>query len=307
MPTIQPEVASALRERRPVVALESSLITHGLPWPVNLETVEAAEATVRASGAVPATIAIIDGEPLVGLTREQLERLARAHGVAKASRRDIAAMIAQRKTASTTVAATMAIAHRAGIDMFATGGIGGVHRGAEHSFDISSDIHELNRTPMAVVCAGAKSVLDIPKTLELLESLGVPVIGFGTSTFPAFYMNSSGLPGQARFDTAIEVAAFLKLHYEWGGRGVLIAQPVEEEIALSAAEFGEALREAESDMKETGPAVTPALLARLANLTSGRTLEANRELIVANARLAASIAVSAMKLRTTGDIPIHRA
>jgi pseudouridine-5'-phosphate glycosidase len=286
----------------PVVALESSLITHGLPWPVNLETALAAEETVRASGAVPATIAIIDGEPIVGVRRDEIERLARAHGVLKASRRDIAVMIAQRKCASTTVAGTMAIAHRTGIDMFATGGIGGVHRGAEHSFDISSDVYELNRTPVCVVCAGAKSVLDIPKTVELLETLGVPVIGFGTSTFPAFYMHSSGLPVQARFDTAIEVAAFLQLHYEWGGRGVLVTQPVEEEIALSAAEFEDALREAEGEMTERGPAVTPALLARLANLTSGRTLEANRELIVANARLAALISVSSRKLRTTGDI-----
>jgi pseudouridylate synthase len=304
MTTIRPEVKEALHDRLPIVALESTLISHGLPWPANLETALDAEQAVRAAGAIPATIAILDGEPIVGLDREELERLARTHGVLKASRRDIPVMIAQRKTAATTVAATMCIAHRAGIDMFATGGIGGVHRGAERSFDISSDLTELGRTPVAVVCAGAKSVLDIPKTLEFLETRGVPVIGFGTSTFPAFYMSSSGLPVQARFDTAIEVAGFLHLHYEWGGRGVLITQPVEEDIALSAAEFDAALREAESSMNERGPAVTPALLARLANLTSGRTVEANRQLIVANARLAALIAVSSMKLRTTGDISI---
>jgi pseudouridine-5'-phosphate glycosidase len=198
----------------------------------------------------------------------------------------------QQRNASTTVAATMFLAHRAGISIFATGGIGGVHRGAEYSFDISSDLLELSRTPVAVVCAGAKSVLDIPKTLEMLETLGVPVIGYGTSTFPAFYVQSSGLGVSARFDAPGDVAVFLRLHWEWGGGGVLIAQPVEEEIALSAAEFNVALEEAEGELDVRGPAVTPALLSRLANLTGGRTLAANRELIVANARLAAQIAAA---------------
>jgi pseudouridine-5'-phosphate glycosidase len=199
------------------------------------------------------------------------------------------------------VAGTLHLAQQAGIHLLATGGIGGVHRGAEHSFDISADLLELSRLPVAVVCAGAKSVLDIPKTLEMLETLGVPVIGFDTSTFPAFFLHSSGLPVQARFDTAIEVAGFLQVHWDLGGRGILIAQPVAEEMALSAQEFEEAYRAAQADTPIHGPQVTPALLARLANLTSGKTVQVNRELIVANARLAAAIALSWSKLRTVGQ------
>jgi len=301
MLTVRPEVARAVAAGGPVVALESTLISHGLPWPINVETAIAAQDAVRAAGAIPATIGVMDGEPIVGLGDDEIQRLAQTSGVAKASRRDLAVMFAQRRTAATTVAATMFLARKAGITVFATGGVGGVHRGAEHSFDISADLLELSRTSVAVVCAGAKSVLDIPKTLEMLETLGVPVIGFGTSTFPAFYVQSSGLPVPARFDTAIEVAAFLRLHWEWDGKGVLIAQPVGEEIALPASEFAELLKEAEADVAVRGPDVTPALLARLANLTSGRTLEANRALIVANARLAAAIAVSSTKVRTMDD------
>jgi pseudouridine-5'-phosphate glycosidase len=297
----RPEVSGALAGGKPVVALESTLISHGLPWPVNMETAVAAEEAMREMGAVPATIAVMDGVPVAGLNRTEIERLARSHDAAKASRRDLAAVMAQRRTAATTVAATIFLAQRAGIAICATGGIGGVHRGAEHSFDISSDLLELSRTPAAVVCAGAKSVLDIPKTLEMLETLGVPVVGFGTSLFPAFFVQSSGLPVPARFDTTIEVAAFLRLHWEWDGKGVLITQPVEEEISLSAAEFELAMREAEGHLGARGPAVTPALLTRLAKLTGGRTVAANRELIVANARLAAAIAVSSWKLHTAGD------
>lgn len=301
MLTIRPDVADSLRAGRPVVALESTLISHGLPWPANYETALAAEAVIREGGVTPATIAILEGEAIVGLRPDEIEHLARVSQVTKASRRDLAVAIAKRQTAATTVAGTLHLAQQAGIHLLATGGIGGVHRGAEHSFDISADLLELSRLPVAVVCAGAKSVLDIPKTLEMLETLGVPVIGFSTSTFPAFFLHSSGLPVQARFDTAIEVAGFLQAHWELGGRGILIAQPVAEEMALSAQEFEEAYRVAQADTPIHGPQVTPALLARLANLTSGKTVQVNRELIVANARLAAAIALSWSKLRTIGQ------
>jgi pseudouridine-5'-phosphate glycosidase len=299
MLTIRPEVAASLRDGIPVVALESTLISHGLPWPENQEAALAAEEIIRRTGATPATIAILEGDPIVGLTPQEIERLAKGSQVMKASRRDLAVAIAKKQSAATTVAGTLFLAQRAGIRVFATGGIGGVHRGAEHSFDISSDLLELSRMPVAVVCAGAKSVLDIPKTLEMLETLGVPVIGFGTSTFPAFFLHSSGLPVQTRFDTAIEVASFLQLHWNLGGRGVLIAQPVAEEMALSASEFEMAYQLACAETHEQGSQVTPALLARLANLTSGKTVQVNRELIVANARLAASIAISLAKLHTS--------
>ena len=291
---IHPDVAFAIQAHLPVVALESTLIAHGLPWPLNLETALAAEEAIRAENAMPATIAVINGTPTIGLTRQEIESLARTSGVIKASRRDLAAAIVNKQTASTTVAATMYLAHRARIRIFATGGIGGVHRGAETSFDISADLIELSRTPVAVVCAGAKSILDVPKTLELQETFGVPVVGFGTGTFPAFYVRSSGLPVSSRFDTPAEVATFLKVHWEIGGRGALITQPVPESVALSQEEFDAALVDA---TRRTGglrgSAVTPALLAALAEATGGKTLRANRELIVENARLAARIAAAA--------------
>ncbi len=298
MLTVRPHVADAIARGLPVVALESTLITHGLPRPANIETALAAEEIVRKTNAVPATIGILDGEAIVGLDRAELEKLATVPDAIKASRRDLAVAAMQRRNAGTTVAATMFLAQKAGIRIMATGGIGGVHRGAEQSFDISADLLELGRTPLAVVCAGAKSVLDIPKTLEMLETLSVPVVGFGSSIFPAFYIHSSGLPVQTRFDTTIEVAGFIDLHWQMDGKGVLIAQPIQEKIALSAAEFDAAMREAEEDFQVRGPAVTPALLSRLSKLTGGRTVAANREIIVANARLAASIAVSLRKLHT---------
>ena len=288
---VHSEVAFAIQAHLPVVALESTLIAHGLPWPLNLETAVAAEDAVRAAGVVPATIAVLNGKPTIGLTRSEIETLAKRTDVMKASRRDLAAAVALGRTASTTVAATMYLAHLAKIRIFATGGIGGVHRGAERSFDISADLVELSRTPVAVVCAGAKSVLDIPKTLELQETFGVPVVGFGTDTFPAFFVRSSGLPVSVRLDTPDAVARFLRIHWELHGRGALIAQPCPESVALSAQEFDAALAEAERRVGEVhGSAVTPALLKALAEVTGGRTLQANRELIVADAQLAARIA-----------------
>jgi pseudouridine-5'-phosphate glycosidase len=293
---IRPAVAAALRDGVPVVALESTLIAHGLPWPDNLETARAAEAAVRDAGAVPATIAVLAGRPTVGLTDGELAELARASGVYKASRRDLAAAVAGGRTAATTVAATMALADRAGIRIFATGGIGGAHRvtaeQAPASFDISADLVELSRTPVAVVCAGAKSILDIPRTLEILETFGVPVVGYQCDAFPGFYLHSTGEPVSASVDSAAEAARLIAAHWSLGGAGVLLAQAVLEKVALSVEEFDIALSTAERQAAAAGirgQAVTPFLLSRLADLTGGRSLRANRELIVANARLAAEV------------------
>jgi pseudouridine-5'-phosphate glycosidase len=289
------EVSAALREGRPVVALESTLIAHGLPWPANLETARAAEEAVCAEGAVPATVAVWHGRPTVGLDAAQVEHLARASGVRKASRRDLGAAVAQGACAATTVAATMALAHAAGVRVFATGGIGGVHRSPTStiSWDVSADLHELARTPVAVVCAGAKSILDLPATLEVLETLGVPVVGYRTDAFPAFYVASSGLPVGARAETPAEAAALARAHWDLDGAGVVLAQPLPAGEALAADEFEAALRGAEAEAARQGvrgPALTPFLLARLAEATGGRTLRANQRLVVGNARLAARVA-----------------
>jgi pseudouridine-5'-phosphate glycosidase len=292
---IRPDVAAALEARRPVVALESTLIAHGLPWPTNLETAQAAESAVRAEGAVPATIAVWQGRPVIGLDGAQLEQLARQPNVRKASSRDLAAAMVQGAFAATTVAATMLLAHRAGLRIFATGGIGGVHPNIAAAFDISADVQELARTPVAVVCAGAKGILDLATTLEMLETMSVPVVGYGTDEFPAFLMRSSGLPVSARVNTPEEAAALLNAHWNLGGAGVLLAQPLPQETALEPGDFDKALVRAESQARAAGargPALTPFLLARLAELTDGRTLRANQALIVANARLAARVAVA---------------
>jgi pseudouridylate synthase len=290
---VRPEVAAALRDGRPVVALESTLIAHGLPRPLNLDTARRAEAVVRQEGAVPATIAVLRGVPTIGLTDVELQGLAGADGVLKASSRDLAVVVAQKRTAATTVAATMRLAERAGIRVFATGGIGGVHRGAAQTWDVSADLGELARTPVAVVCAGAKSILDLPRTLEVLETLSVPVVGYCTDDFPAFYVRSSGLPLAARVDSPAEAAALLAARWALGGAGVVLAQPLGAAAALELEDFETALTEAERQAAAQGvrgPALTPFLLARLAEITGGRTLRANQALIVANARLAAQVA-----------------
>lgn len=287
-------VALALLERRPVVALESTLIAHGLPQPVNLQTALEAEKVVRDSGAVPATIAVLQGIPVIGLTEDEIARLARAPDVAKASTRDLAAAIALNRTAATTVAATMVLAHRAGIRVFATGGIGGVHR-PPNSHDVSADLYELAKTPVLVVCAGAKTILDLPRTLETLETLGVPVIGYQSGSFPGFYLRSTGLPIPARADDPRTAARIAECHWRLGGAGLVLAQPLNPSSALAEAELETALVAAEREAVEqgiAGPAVTPFLLKRLAALTGGRTLRANQDLIVANARLAAQVAAS---------------
>jgi pseudouridine-5'-phosphate glycosidase len=291
--TLHPEVEEAVRSGRPVVALESTLIAHGLPWPLNLQTAREAEAAVRAEGAVPATIAVWQGRPVVGLRDTELEQLARSRDVLKASRRDLAVAVAQRRNAATTVAATMFLAHLAGIRLFATGGIGGAHRDVGQPWDISADLLELSRTPVAVVCAGAKSILDIPRTLEILETQGVPVVGYGTDEFPAFYMRSSGEPVSARVDSPAEAARLLQAHWRLQGAGVVLAQPMPEERSLPPEEFEHALAEVEGRAVEVGvhgKELTPFLLARLAEVTQGKTLEVNQALVMANARLAGQVA-----------------
>ncbi|MGP1396516.1 MAG: pseudouridine-5'-phosphate glycosidase [Inquilinaceae bacterium] len=292
---LAPEVQRALDTGQPVVALESTIIAHGMPYPRNVETARAVEAAIRNAGAVPATIAVMDGRIRVGLDKDALDRLGRGDDVAKLSRRDLAVALATGRTGATTVAATMAAAHLAGIEVFATGGIGGVHRGADTSFDVSADLDELARTPVMVVCAGAKSILDLPKTLEYLETRGVPVLGFGTDRFPAFYSRESGLDLEHRCDSAAAVAAVWRAHRDLGGGGAVIANPIPEDAALSAADIdaviGAALDEA-ARQGIAGKDVTPYLLSRIVALTGGRSLDANIALVLNNARVGAAIAAA---------------
>jgi pseudouridine-5'-phosphate glycosidase len=289
-----PEVKNALDQGRAVVGLESTVITHGLPSPENIEVAQAIEATVREQGAVPATIAVLRGEITVGLTPEQLIYLGSAKNVRKCSRRDFPIVIARGEDGATTVAGTMMVAHWAGIRIFATGGIGGVHRG--QPFDESADLLELGRTPVAVVCAGAKAILDLPLTLEVLETEGVPVIGYQTDEFPAFYSRSSGLPLEMRVETPQEVAAILKTHDQLGlNAGTLIAQPIPVEAEWPVAEAQGVIEEALRDAAAhhiTGKAVTPYLLQRVSDLSGERSKTANIALLLNNARLAAQIALA---------------
>jgi pseudouridine-5'-phosphate glycosidase len=280
-----------------VVALESTLIAHGLPFPQNLETARAAEQTVRQEGAVPATIAVLRGRPTVGLNDAELAELAQMGGVLKASRRDLATAVAQKRTAATTVAATLFLAHAVGIRIFATGGIGGAHR-AEHAWDISADLYELARTPAAVVCAGAKSILDLPRTLEILETHGVPVVGYRTDEFPAFYLPTSGCPVSARVNSPEAAAALLQAHWNLNGAGVVLAQPIEADVILEAGELETALMTAETEAADAGvrgKELTPFLLSRLHRITEGKTLRLNQALVIANARLAARVAVALLE------------
>ena len=290
------EVRDALRARAPVVALESTIVTHGMPHPENLETARAVEAAVRAEGALPATIAVLEGEVTVGLDEAALEGLARSEGAMKLSRADLGIAVARGVTGSTTVAATMIVAKLAGIELFATGGIGGVHRGAEHSFDVSADLHELGRTAVTVVAAGAKAILDLPKTLELLESLGVPVIAYGQDVLPAFWSRDGGLAAPLRMDTPAELVAFLLARERLSlDGGVLVANPVPAEHEIPGDEIDGYVERAVGEAEARGVRgkdVTPWLLARIVELSDGRTLASNRALIVANASLAARLAVA---------------
>lgn len=297
---ISAEVAEALSTKRPIVALESTIITHGMPFPKNLETAILLEATVRSSGAVPATIAVVEGRFKVGLDRATLDKLASlSGGVVKASRRDLSAIVARGGAAGTTVAATTYIADLAGLEIFATGGIGGVHRGAEDTFDISADLVELSRTRLAVVCAGAKSILDIGKTLEYLETQGVAVCGYRCDEFPAFYARTSGVKLDHRCDGAHDLARMIRLQREIGPGGLLVANPIPDDQALDAEAIEKEIEEAVEEARVRGVAkkeVTPYLLGRIVELTEGRSLEANVLLVRNNAALAAQVAVELARL-----------
>lgn len=291
---LTPAVAAALAQRQPVVALESTIISHGMPYPQNVETARAVEAEVRAGGAVPATIAVLAGRIHVGLADAELDALGQARDVMKLSRADLAVCLAQGKTGATTVAATMICAHLAGIAVFATGGIGGVHRGAETSFDISADLLELAATPVTVVAAGAKAILDLAKTLEVLETHGVPVIAYGQDAFPAFWSRDSGLAAPLRLDDAASIARAHLLRARLGlPGGQLVANPIPADAEIPAAEIAPVIAQAlaEADAQGIhGKAVTPFLLARMQALSGGRSLKANIALVLNNARLGAKIA-----------------
>ena len=298
--TCAPEVAQARAEGRPLVALESTIITHGMPYPQNIEMAQRVEAEIRDAGAVPATIAVMDGRIRIGLDGDALEELAStpAQRVMKLSRADLAACLALRRTGTTTVAATMICADLAGIATFATGGIGGVHRGAETSFDISADLQELARRPVTVVAAGAKAILDLPKTLEVLETLGVPVIAFGQDQLPAFWSRESGLAAPLRMDDPAEIAKAARLRRELGLEGgQLVVNPIPPEAEIPRAEMIPVVEQALSEAAAQGiaaKAVTPFLLQRIYELTKGRSLDANIALVLNNARLAARIATAMM-------------
>lgn len=290
------DVRAALEQRTPIVALETTILSHGMPYPQNVETALAVEQIVREEGCVPATIAVLAGRIHAGLTREQLEHFGTSKDVLKLSRADLPYAVAAGKDGATTVAATMLCANLAGIAVFATGGVGGVHRGAHESMDISADLEELARTPVAVVCAGAKALLDLPKTLEVLETRGVPVIGYATAEFPAFWSRSSGLPVPLRFDTPEEIAKFLRVKRELGiASGTLVANPIAHADEIPADEmrgYIDAAVEEAARKRITGKAVTPWLLERIFQLTAGKSLVANIALVKNNARLAARIARS---------------
>jgi pseudouridine-5'-phosphate glycosidase len=291
-----PEVQAARAAGKPIVALESTIISHGMPYPQNVQTAREVEQVIRDAGAVPATIAIIDGKICIGLSSEQLEVLGNSRDAIKVSRRDLAYVLAQKKLGATTVAATMICAKLAGIEVFVTGGIGGVHRGAETSFDISADLQELAQTSVAVVCAGVKSILDIGLTLEYLETHGVPVVSVGQAAFPAFFTRDSGFSADFQLDTAEEQARFIRTKWQLGlDGGVVVSNPVPEAAAMQSLEIdgiiGQALREADQQGVK-GKAVTPFLLARIKELTGGRSLATNIALVKHNAMVGAKLAVA---------------
>ena len=298
---VNPEVAAALAEGRPVVALESTIISHGMPYPQNVETALNVEAIIRKNGAVPATIAIIGGRLKAGLTTEEIEYFGKkGQAIRKASRRDLAVLCARGEDGATTVTTTMIIAHMAGIQIFATGGIGGVHRGAETTMDISADLEELGQTPVMVVCAGAKSILDLGLTLEYLETKGVPVIGYGTDELPAFYTRRSGFGVDYRIDTPEELAAALKASHAMGLKGgILVTNPIPEEYSMPKEIIDRAIDQAIAECNAKGihgKDTTPFLLARVAELTGGDSLASNIRLVYNNAAVAARTAVAYSKL-----------
>lgn len=291
---IAPEVSAALAAGRPVVALESTIISHGMPYPQNVETALRVEAAIRECGAVPATIAILGGRLKAGLSADEIEHLGRSgRAVAKASRRDLALLVARKADGACTVTTTMFIAHLAGIKVFATGGIGGVHRGATESFDISADLEELSRTPVMVICAGPKAILDLGLTLEYLETKGVPVVGYGTDELPAFYTRRSGFAVDYRVDTPEELAAAFRTQLELGLGGMLVTNPIPEMYAMDPAVIDKAIAQALTEASAQGihgKEVTPFLLKRISQLTGGNSLASNIQLVLNNARLAARTA-----------------
>ena len=298
---VNPEVAAAVAAGKPVVALESTIISHGMPYPQNVETALNVEKIIRENGAVPATIAIIGGRLKAGLTPEEIEYFGKkGQAIAKASRRDVAALVARGEDGATTVTTTMMIAHMAGIKIFATGGIGGVHRGAETTMDISADLEELANTPVMVVCAGAKSILDLGLTLEYLETHGVPVIGYGTDELPAFYTRKSGFGVDYRMDTPAELAKTFHVQHELGLKGgMLVTNPIPEEYSMDPAVINGAIDQAIAEAKEQGihgKATTPFLLAKVKELTGGDSLDSNIQLVYNNAALAAKTACELCKI-----------
>ena len=297
---VNPEVAAAIAQGKPVVALESTIISHGMPYPQNVETALNVEKIIRDNGAVPATIAVIGGRLKAGLTPEEIEYFGKkGQDIAKASRRDLAVLCARGEDGATTVTTTMIIAHMAGIKIFATGGIGGVHRGAETTMDISADLEELSQTPVMVVCAGAKSILDLGLTLEYLETKGVPVVGYGTEELPAFYTQKSGFKVDYRIDSPAQLAAAFKTQNELGFKGgMLVANPIPDEYAMPFEVITKAIETAIAESKVKGihgKETTPFLLAKVAELTGGNSLASNIQLVYNNAKLAAQTAVEYFK------------
>lgn len=298
--SISPEIEKALAEGKPIVALESTILSHGMPFPENVEFSHKVEEIVRGEGAIPATTAIIGGKLKVGLTADELDLMCRAENVGKVSRRDVPVYLATGKTGATTVATTMMLAEMAGIKVFATGGIGGVHRGAELTFDISADLQELASTKVAVICAGAKSLLDIPKTLEYLETMGVPVLGMGTEDFPAFYCRKSGCKADAKIDTPAEMAKILQTKWALGLKGgVVIGNPIPAEYELDYDEMEAVINHALQAAKEAnihGKNTTPFLLSHIKDYTKGVSFASNLQLAYNNARVASRIAIELAKL-----------
>ena len=296
---VNPEVQKALDNNQPVVALESTIISHGMPYPQNVETALNVEKIIREHGAVPATIDIIDGVCVAGMTPEEIEEFGKRKGIAKVSRRDLPVIVAKKQWGATTVATTMIVAAMAGIKVFVTGGIGGVHRGAQQTFDISADLQELAHTDVAVVCAGAKAILDLPLTLEYLETQGVPVLGYQTKELPSFYSINSGLELDYEMDSTKEIADAIKAKWEMGlDGGVIIANPIPKEYALEESFINGVIDEALADAKEKGihgKDVTPFLLAAVKDKTEGKSLDSNIQLVYNNARLGAQIAVEFCK------------
>lgn len=302
---IHPEVKDALDHGRPVVALESTIISHGMPYPQNVETALAVEEQVRAHGASPATLGLLDGKPVIGMTAEEIEEFGRRPGVVKVSRRDLPIVMARGLWGATTVAGTMILAERAGIEVFVTGGIGGVHRGAAQTFDISADLQELARTNVTVVCAGIKAILDLPSTLEYLETFGVPVIGYRSDELAAFYSTTSHLPLEARVDDLETLARIVQAKRAFGlDGGVLVSNPIPAEHSMDEGTIGRAIEEALEQMNREGirgKAVTPYLLERVKAVTAGRSLESNIALILNNARVGALLAVELSKLQAPSE------